>query len=125
MIEKCKAEPLIVGKWYTAQRLIFGSIINFPKTWRFTLGEEAIRISIDIGASLETAATKNARYKPQYIADADRDLARLKSMFRVAVECKIISIGAYEDISKYLVEIGKMIGGWYRSVKSTDQGPLL
>ena len=55
-------------------------------------------------------------YKKVSLQDLDIELARLKGLVRLSKDLGLLSFKHYEQWSKQLAEIGRMIGGWLRSV---------
>jgi len=50
------------------------------------------------------------------LEEADAKLQEMRYLLRLTVELKYISINQYEYVSTKVVEIGKMLGGWIKTV---------
>jgi len=89
---------------------------QFPKSEKFTLVAEIKNTMIML---LKLIIRANKRYyKKTTIQDADIELATLRAYVRLSKDLKFLPIKKYENWSKFLSEIGKMIGGW---IKSTNK----
>ena len=71
-------------------------------------------------------ATKT-REKTSPLSEADFHLERLKVYNRLAMKLKLLSFAQYEYLAKELDELGKLLGGWQRSLtrsamKSGEKG---
>lgn len=87
---------------------------QFPKSERFVLGSE-IRQCIYKILRLTIAASKRY-HKKTTIQDLDIEIATLKHMIRVAYDLQYIDGKKYENWQRKVVELGRMTGGWIKSV---------
>ncbi|TOE71986.1 diversity-generating retroelement protein bAvd family protein [Vibrio parahaemolyticus] len=111
--EKCR-EMMMYG---------YQAIKQFPKHERHVLGAE-IRLSMLQLQRLIITAFKRY-HKKTTLTDLDIELAILKRRVRLAKDLRYIDIKRYEIWVGQLVELGKMIGGWIRSVNAKQQGVAL
>ncbi len=63
-------------------------------------------------------ATKTRR-KYEALVDADFHLERLKLYNRLAVQLRLSNVGQYEHLSRQLDELGRLLGGWMRSLRES------
>lgn len=90
-------------------------IVNkFPKNQRFVLGQ---KIENTLIAILEIAITINLS-KPtvNYFRRLDIEIQKLKIFIRLAKDLKFINIKKYEYLEKKVLEIGKITGGWKKTL---------
>jgi len=90
-------------------------IVNkFPKNQRFVLGQ---KIENTLIAILELAITINLS-KPtvNYFRRLDIEIQKLKIFIRLAKDLKFINIKKYEYLEKKVIEIGKITGGWKKTL---------
>ncbi|HCJ7273454.1 TPA: diversity-generating retroelement protein Avd [Vibrio cholerae] len=111
--EKCR-EMLLYG---------YQAIKQFPKHEKHVLGAE-IRLSMLQLQRLVVTAFKRY-HKKTTLTDLDIELAILKRQVRLAKDLRYIDIKKYQVWIEQLVEIGKMIGGWIKSVKNKTQASAL
>ena len=94
----------------------YPALDQFPKAEKFSLAQD-IRHSMNL--LLELTITEDKKYtKKTTLENMDIELSKLKVYIRLAMKLRFISFHRYEVWEGMLVEIGKMIGGLLKSVKS-------
>lgn len=111
--EKCR-EMLMYG---------YQALKQFPKHEKHVLGAE-IRLSMLQLQRLIVTAFKRY-HKKTTLTELDIELAILKRRVRLAKDLRYLDIKKYQIWIGKLVEIGKMIGGWIKSVKTKTQATAL
>lgn len=107
----------IVHTLYDAYVLWSEVMEKFPKPQRYTLGETCSKYLLSTLELLLGAATtavpaeKSARLKE---ASAKIDTAKL--LVRLCKDCKCVTNVQYLKTESKLVDAGKMLGGWMKSV---------
>jgi len=66
--------------------------------------------------SLFLVANKQ-QYKKKTLHEADVKLDLLRFKIRTAKEMQFLKLKQYEILSKYLTEVGKLLGGWIKVSK--------
>ncbi|MBI5568076.1 MAG: diversity-generating retroelement protein Avd [Chloroflexi bacterium] len=88
---------------------------RFPKSERFRLAkrvdDSAFRFYDLIGR-----ATKSGDKRRSVLLEADLELDRLRLNVRLCVELKLLTSAQYEYAATALVEIGKLLGGWIKTI---------
>lgn len=87
-----------------------------PKQDRHTIGERIQNICLDLAESLIFASRTDKSGKMGYLEQAATKLDLLKLLLRLAEDTKAIPTKRYVKLSEKLQEIGKMLGGWIRSI---------
>jgi hypothetical protein len=89
-------------------------VSKFPKNQRFVLGQ---KIENTLIAILEIVITINLS-KPtvNYFRRLDIEIQKLKIFIRLAKDLKFISIKKYEYLEKKVIEVGKITGGWKKTL---------
>ena len=88
---------------------------QFPKSEKHTLVADIKRSMFRL---LEQIIICNKKYfKKTTMQDLDVELDLLSSFIRLAMTLNFLPFKKYETWSIYLNEIGKMIGGWQKSLK--------
>src|SRR3972149_1833931 len=87
---------------------------KFPKSERFRMAKR-VEDSAFAFYDLIAQATK-ARDKRHVLLEADLELDRLRLNTRLCVELKLLTPAQYEHAASALVEVGKLLGGWIKSV---------
>ena len=89
---------------------------NFPRNRRFTLGERLESGMLEILELLvEAAYIINKR---ELLNRANRRLAVVRHLWRMAYELQTIQAKRYEHGAKLLEQLGKQVGGWLKSVET-------
>lgn len=87
---------------------------QFPRSERHVLSQE---IRQTMWSLLRLIIICNRRYhKKTTLQDLDGELDLLRSQIRLAQELKFLAFKQYEVWSRLLDEIGRMIGGWLKSL---------
>jgi len=90
---------------------------SFPRNRRFTLGDRLESGVIEILELLvEAAYTRN---KHDVLKRANLRLAVVRHLWRVAHELKTIPTKRYGQGAKLLEDLGKQIGGWLKSARTS------
>lgn len=93
-------------------------LLQFPKSERYALATE---IKKSMYTLLRLIITANKKYyKKTTLQEMDVELETLKTFIRMAADSKFKYLGLrqYENWSKMLSEIGRMLGGW---IKAADK----
>jgi len=93
---------------------VIGRVEQFPRTHRFTIGDRWIETCLDIQTSLVEATY--LRDKRALLLSASRGLVRARVLARMAASLHCISLNQEAHFTKESTEVGRMIGGWLRSV---------
>jgi four helix bundle protein len=91
---------------------------HFPKKSREVLGQKIEQIILEILELISKASY--SREKINNLANASLKLDFLKILIRIAYETKTIDQKKYLLMEQELQEIGKMLGGWIRSIKNIN-----
>lgn len=108
----------ITNKLFSLYKTFYRYLKCFPKKERYTLGENIenhilkIFTQIHYINQLPNALKENELYKLNAINET------LKKLFRLSYEIKVLGEKEYLTISENTQEIGKMIGGWIKYLKS-------
>ncbi len=91
-------------------------VLHIPKGSRYTIGARIENHFLDLLEFAYTAYFTEKGKKVEKISDCILCLDVLKFLISVAWEGKLVSNKQYEEISLKLDEIGKMLGGWRKSL---------
>ena len=106
----------IIQKVYDFYREFYQLNPTMPKQDRHTLGEKIQCASLDFLECLIYASRTERKNKFNHLETAAMKLDLLKLLLRLAEDTKSIPTKRYLSLSKKLQEIGKMLGGWIRSL---------
>lgn len=89
---------------------------HFPKKSREVLGQKIERIILEILELISKASY--SREKIAYLENASLKLDFLKILIKITYETKTIDQKKYLQMEKELQEMGRMLGGWIKSLKA-------
>ena len=102
--------------------IAYGYVVlrQFPKAERHVLSQEIRNTMWNL---LRLIIICNKRYfKKTTMQDLDAELDLLRSQVRMAQKLGYLSFKSYEVWSRHLDEIGRMIGGWFKSLQERGAG---
>ena len=105
--------PVLIEKWYRITDWILDKCERFPKHTRFGLAGRIAALSIDT-LELFTEASYSKEKRSTLIC-ANKNLEKLRILFRLSFDRRYINMAQYEFISTELNNAGKMCGGWIKS----------
>lgn len=104
----------IFSKTYDFVAWLIPLTVKFPRQQRFVLASALQQESLHFQALLIEAA--HHRQPEALLVNADAELDKLRTHLRLCLDLRLISSGQYEHAARLLVEIGKLLGGWQKSV---------
>lgn len=109
------AEPFkILEKVFDMIGYAYPALAQFPKAEKFSLVAD-IKHIMDRMLELTIEAQKKY-YKKTTLQELDVCVAKLKAYIRLSFNLKFLPMSKYEIWSGMVVEIGKMLGGWLKTV---------
>ena len=88
----------------------------FPKQEKYSLGQKTENTILDILEAILSAAYLPGYAKKETIKKASDKNDLLKCLVRLAYETKSINDKRYILLEAKIIEAGKMIGGWLKSI---------
>ncbi|KYD24628.1 MULTISPECIES: diversity-generating retroelement protein Avd [Anoxybacillaceae] len=110
-----KREDLkILQKTYDMIQYGYVALRQYPKSEKHTLAAETKRSMYEL---LKLTIRANRRYyKKTTLQDIDIELDHLRYLIRLGHELGFLPFKKYEIWSKRLDELGRMLGGWMKSL---------
>lgn len=107
--------PQVIEQCHRTLLWMIPVIERMPRQRRFTMGERLETGLLDVLSLLVDAAYRSD--KQASLQAANRKLAVLRHLWRVASELKVLSVNHYEQGAQHLVDLGRQTGGWLKSVR--------
>ena len=108
-----KNSPIFV-KYYDLMTWFYPALTKFPKEQRFRL---AARIEDCLYQTYELLLRAgNANLPREHLLEADFQLEKLRLLVRLAKDVQCMHFSQYEHASKLINEIGRLLGGWIKSL---------
>lgn len=104
----------IFSKTYDFVAWLIPMTIKFPRQQRFVMAAALQREALHFQELLIEAAHQQQPGERLNAADAELDKVRIH--LRLSLDLGLISPGHYEHAAKMLVEIGRLLGGWKKSL---------
>ena len=95
---------------YRFMQWLVPTVEKFPRSQKFLLGDRIQATALDVLERLIEATYIRAR-RPALQA-ANLGIEKLRLLFRLAHDLKLLDPRRYEHASRELDEIGRLIGGW-------------
>jgi four helix bundle protein len=109
-------ESPIFSKTYLFVQWLIPLTVRFPRQQRFVLASALQQEALSFQGLLIEAAH---RARPSdLLVRADAELDKLRTHLRLSRDLQLVSPGQYEHAAHLLVEIGKLLGGWKKSIAS-------
>ena len=100
---------------YRMVLLLFQYTTNFPREYKFTLGQDMKRDGIVLILSINRA--NKAREKEQYLDQFLDDFELLKLEIRLSVDLHLVTVKQQAELALLLSSIGKQNTGWRNAVR--------
>ena len=94
------------------------TVEGFPRSQKFLLGDRIQSTALDVLERLVEATYTRAR--SGLLVQANLGVEKLRFLFRLAMDLKLLDLRRYEHAARSLDDIGRMIGGWR---KANDAAP--
>jgi four helix bundle protein len=98
---------------YNLLLYLFPEIKKFPKSDKYTLGEQIKKTLISFLKNIVLFS----KHKKCCLQEADSDLEIIRVYVRLCFDLKIITFNKYETISKKTNDIGNLLGGLIKQNK--------
>lgn len=112
-----KQDLIIQQKIFDMMEYGYQALAQFPKSEKYALGTD-IKRCMDVMLERCIEAQKKY-YKKSTLQEFDVEIAKLKAYLRLSHNLGFLPDKKYEIWSAKAVEIGKMLGGWIKTVKSS------
>jgi len=93
--------------------------VKFPRQQRFVLAGSLQRTALLFQEQLIEAA-----YSPEplpRLRQADVTLTKLRFYLRLCRDLELLSLGQYAHVSRMVSEVGRLLGGWQKSLTENPQ----
>ncbi|MBI5138238.1 MAG: diversity-generating retroelement protein Avd [Candidatus Vogelbacteria bacterium] len=117
-IDELYTEAPIVKHTTDLYREFYECLKMFPKKDQFLLGKRCEELILAFLELILTATTMSREQKGVVLQKAAIKFDVLKLFLRIARELKILDNKKYLSLQAKIQEIGKMLGGWIRSLQT-------
>ncbi|MFA5954234.1 MAG: diversity-generating retroelement protein Avd [Patescibacteria group bacterium] len=117
-ITKVQQEIPIVQKLYDLYKTFYGFAVLFPKKDKYTLGAKCEQYIINTLELILAASAVTPAEKLGLLRQANVKFDTLKVFLRLSREIGAIDAKKYLVLQREIQEIGRMLGGWQRSLSA-------
>ena len=105
--------PVVVQKAYEFSIWLIQKVENFPRSYRFSVGDRLVHGSLDLLLRLVDAAYSRDKFR--ILSEVNGMLNRMRFLLRLAKDLKLMSVDSYGHAAERVEEIGRMVGGWRKA----------
>lgn len=116
-----REENPIVQQSYQLCRLIHESTRHIAKAERFTVWQRCTNLSLELLETILIVGHLAPDGRKQQLIRASAKLDILRLLIRLAFDVKAIDQRRYLALQLEVDKIGKMLGGWLRSIRNPKQ----
>ena len=111
-----ESEPaVVVGRTYDLVLWLLPKVEKFPRSYRFSVGDRLVSFVLDLLLLLVEAAYSSDKLRS--LDAASVKVNGVRYLLRVSKDLRLVSQDSYAFAAEHLEEIGRMVGGWQRSVR--------
>lgn len=112
-----KSKETIMQKVYDLLKSTIPVLNKFPRSQKFTLGDRIQNQLSDLLELYIQAFYAPRPEKKRLLHQANVQLEIIRHYFRLAYELGLYHSNRYQDFAEKLHEIGRMTGGWLKSLE--------
>jgi four helix bundle protein len=90
--------------------------LKFPRSQRFVVTRRLQDAALDFQEHILEANRLRSTARLDKLRQADTDLDKVRLYLRLAVRWEWLSEGQYQHVSAMVKELGKLLGGWMKTV---------
>jgi len=91
-------------------------LATFPRAHRHSFTRRLLDAAFDLRERLEMANLRRGKARLAQLRLADEALSKVRVYLRLAVRWRWLSGGQYHHAAEMVTEIGRLLGGWIKSV---------
>ena len=91
---------------------------HFPRSMRHSFTQRLLDAAFDLSERLHEANLRYGQARRERLDRADEALDKLRHYLRLAAKMGWLKPGQYEHVTGMVAEIGRLLGGWRKTVSS-------
>lgn len=119
--------PIFV-KTYDLLLWLIPRTTTFPREQRFVMARHVQDVALRFQEYLIEAGTlpkEKRQAKLDYLNQADVELTKLRFHLRLCRDLELLNPGQHSHVSRMVDEIGRLLGGWFKTLGSASQQQLI
>jgi hypothetical protein len=117
-------QETVLTKMYDLLLYAVPQLEKFPRTQKFLLADRIETSMLNILDALIEAYYGPPSQKKEILRRTNIRLEQLRYLVRLSHDFQFFSHQKYGLLSEKINEVGKMVGGWMRSLRENAQAPL-
>ena len=93
---------------------------NFPRSQRFVVTQRLQHAVLNFQELIIEANAVRGENRAKKLSDADTELRKVRIYLRLCEKWEWITSGQYRHVSQMVAEVGKLLGGWKKTVISVS-----
>jgi hypothetical protein len=110
-----KQSPVFT-KTYDLLLWLIPATAKWPRTQRHLLTRRVQEAALNFQDLILRAGLSPNEQKDPFLSEADIELARLRFYLRLCQDLHFLSMGQYEHVMRMVTEVGRLLGGWRKSL---------
>lgn len=106
----------VFQKTYDLYKLLHEAVKKYPKGDRYSLGEKTLSHVLEIIEGITKAGHAKRDWKAPIIEQTIVSLEITKVLVRLGQDTRCLNLAQYVESQERIQEIGRMLGGWKRSI---------
>jgi hypothetical protein len=99
------------------------TVEKLPRSQKFTLGDRIQTAALDaLEGLVEATYTRSRR---AILERVNLRLEKLRFLFRLAMDLRLLDLRRYEHAARALDEVGRLVGGWMKAADAPATRPAL
>jgi four helix bundle protein len=115
-----RAEMPIFSRTFDFLTWLLPASNHFPRAHRHTFTQRLLDAAFDLRERLEEANARHDTARRERLERADEALAKVRLYLRLAARWGWLTDGQYRHVSEMVAEIGRLLGGWQKTVTSSQ-----
>ncbi|HDQ45367.1 MAG TPA: diversity-generating retroelement protein Avd [bacterium] len=104
----------VITKTYDLLLYLIPQLAKFPRDQKFLLADRIENLLLDFLEAMIEAYY--SREKKRILETSNLKLERLRYLIRLSFDLHLINTSRYEFLTVHIDEIGRMVGGWRKSL---------
>ncbi|MEI7470256.1 MAG: diversity-generating retroelement protein Avd [Chloroflexota bacterium] len=115
-------EMIIFTRTYELLTWLIPRCDAFPKAQRTIVTKRLQDALLDFQESVFDANVRSGVARAYSLTAADGHLNKLRLYLRLAYQFDWLTAGQYEHVSRMVLEIGRLLGGWIKQTEGRQRG---
>jgi len=111
-------EMIIFTRTYDFISWLIPQTENFPRSQRFIVTQRLQQAALSFQEYLVEANAQRGALRAEKLRAADAELRKVRLYLRLSEKWNWLTPGQYHHVSAMVAEIGRLLGGWQKTVTS-------